>query len=87
MTNRKNKEAGINPLVGCKYVNKEGGEKEKMSGKVSGIMSGKTYKVIIEIIKQNNEETIPEMATKIGVTQRSVERNIEKTELKLIFAK
>jgi predicted DNA-binding transcriptional regulator YafY len=34
--------------------------------------------VIIEIIKQNNEVTIPEMATKIGVTQRSVERNIEK---------
>lgn len=77
MTNRKIKEAGLNPFVGCKYVNKEvgervgikEGEKEKMSGK----MSGKTSKVIIEIIKQNNEEQFLKWQQKSGL--RNVQWN------------
>ncbi len=49
-------------------------------------MSGKNSEVIIEIIKQNNEVTIPEMATKIGITQHSVERNIEKIKQKGVWS-
>jgi len=88
MTNRKIKETGKNPLIGCKFVNKEVGERvgEKVGERVGEKekMSGKTFKVIIEIIKQNNELTIPEMAAKIGATQRSAERNFEKLKQKRV---
>ena len=43
-----------------------------MSGKISGKMSGK----ILELIANNNLVTIPEIAQKIGVTERTVERHI-----------
>ena len=42
--------------------------KEKTSGK------------IIELILQNASITIPEMASKIGITERSIERNIRKLQ-------
>jgi ATP-dependent DNA helicase RecG len=44
------------------------GTKEKTSGK------------IIELILQNASITIPEMASKIGITERSIERNIRKLQ-------
>jgi ATP-dependent DNA helicase RecG len=47
--------------------------KEKTSGKTSG--------KIIELILQNAVITIPEMASKIGITERSIERNIRKTKI------
>jgi len=50
--------------------------KEKMSGKTSGKTSGE----IIELILQNASITIPEMASKIGITERSIERNIRKLQ-------
>jgi predicted HTH transcriptional regulator len=48
------------------------GAKEKTSGKTSG--------KIIELILQNASITIPEMASKIGITERSIERNIRKLQ-------
>ena len=45
-------------------------------GKTSGKTSGK----IIELILQNASITIPEMASKIGITERSIERNIRKLQ-------
>jgi len=49
---------------------------EKPSGKMSGKTSGK----IIELIMNNEYITIPEMALQIGITERSVERNIRKLQ-------
>jgi ATP-dependent DNA helicase RecG len=48
----------------------------KASGKTSGKTSGK----IIELMKENAFITIPELAEKTGVTERSVERNIQKLQ-------
>ena len=47
---------------------------EKGSGKTSGKTSGK----ILLLIKETPEITIPEMSAVIGITERSIERNIEK---------
>jgi ATP-dependent DNA helicase RecG len=47
-----------------------------MSGKTSGKTSGK----IMAALKQNGYLTIPELASLIGVTQRSIERNIKKLQ-------
>ncbi len=44
--------------------------------------SGKTSGKIIELIKQNRDISIPEMATRIGVSERSIERNIENLKKK-----
>ncbi|RPH33045.1 MAG: winged helix-turn-helix transcriptional regulator [Bacteroidales bacterium] len=49
---------------------------EKTSEKTSGKTSGK----ILELIEANNYITIPEIAKKIGITERSVERNIQKLQ-------
>ena len=46
------------------------------SGKVSGKTSGK----ILEAIHRNTKITIPELAASIGVTERSIERNIKKLQ-------
>jgi ATP-dependent DNA helicase RecG len=46
------------------------------TGKTSGKTSGK----ILTYIKENNEITIPELAQLIGITERSVERNIQKLQ-------
>ncbi|MFO8065940.1 MAG: putative DNA binding domain-containing protein [Bacteroidales bacterium] len=53
------------------------GKNVKTSGKTSEKMSGKTSGKIMFMIKQDNKITIPELADKIGVTERSIERNIE----------
>ncbi len=42
--------------------------------------SGKTSGKIIKLILQNSSITIPEMALQIGITERSVERNIQKLQ-------
>ena len=52
----------------------------KVEEKPSGKMSGKTSGKIIELILQNASITIPEMALKIGITERSIERNIQKLQ-------
>jgi len=44
--------------------------------KTSGKVSGK----IVELMKENAFITIPELAEKTGVTERSVERNIQKLQ-------
>jgi ATP-dependent DNA helicase RecG len=41
-------------------------------------MSGKTSNKIIVLINKNPKITIPEMSKEIGITERSVERNINK---------
>lgn len=48
----------------------------KMSGKASGKTSGK----ILQLIRANPRITIPELAVAIGVTERTVERNIQKLQ-------
>jgi len=50
------------------------------SGKMSGKMSGKTSGKILELIASNSNITIPEIAKNIGLTERSVERNIQKLQ-------
>jgi ATP-dependent DNA helicase RecG len=44
--------------------------------------SGKTSGKILELITVNKNITIPEIAEKIGITERSVERNIQKLQSK-----
>ena len=41
-------------------------------------LSGKTSGKILELVKANKHITIPEMALIIGITERSIERNIQK---------
>jgi ATP-dependent DNA helicase RecG len=48
--------------------------------KTSGKVSGKTSGEIIEFMRKNSLITIPELAEKIGVTERSVEQNIQKLQ-------
>ncbi len=50
---------------------------EQTSGKMSGKTSGKTSGKILELVKENKYISIPEMAKIIGVSERSIERNIE----------
>ena len=47
-----------------------------VTAKTSGKVSGK----IVEFMKENALITIPELAEKIGETERSVERNIQKLQ-------
>ena len=47
--------------------------------------SGKTSGKILELMKFNREITIPEMALEIGVTERSIERNIQNLQKKGII--
>jgi len=51
---------------------------KKVSGKTSGKVSGKTSGKILDLINENNEITIPELSNRIGVTERTIERNIRK---------
>ncbi len=54
---------------------------EKTSGKnVGEKRRGKTSGKIIELIKSNTQITIPEIAVIVGVTERSIERNIQKLQ-------
>jgi len=47
------------------------------SGKSSGESSGKSSGEIIKLIKENPEITIPELAKKIGLTARAIEKQIK----------
>ena len=47
---------------------------------VSGKTSGKTSGKILEVIIENSAITIPELSILIGVTERSIERNIQKLQ-------
>jgi ATP-dependent DNA helicase RecG len=49
-------------------------------GKTSGKMSGKTSGKIINLILENSFISIPEMASVIGVAERTIERNIQKLQ-------
>ncbi len=48
-----------------------------MSEKVSGKVSGETSDKILFYIQENNQITIPELAMKIDVAERSIERNLQ----------
>ena len=56
------------------------GAQSQETGKTSGKMSGKTSGKIIDAIRQNGHITIPELAQQIGITRRSIERNIQKLQ-------
>jgi len=49
---------------------------QKTSGKVPGKTSGK----MLALIRENSQITIPELALAIGVTERSIERNLQKLQ-------
>ena len=49
-------------------------------GKTSGKTSGETSGKILAALKQDGNLTIPELASFIGVTKRSIERNIKKLQ-------
>jgi ATP-dependent DNA helicase RecG len=53
-------------------------EAKESVGETSGKMSGK----IIELIQNNMNISIPEMAETIGISERSIERNIESLKKK-----
>jgi ATP-dependent DNA helicase RecG len=53
---------------------------EKMSGKMSGKTSGKTSGKILAQISQNKYITIPELSERIGVTERTIERNLQRLQ-------
>lgn len=55
-------------------------QNEKMSGKNVGDMSGKTPAKIIALIGNDNQISIPQMAKIIGVTERTIERNLKKLQ-------
>ena len=52
----------------------------KTSGMVSGKTSGKTSEKILQIISQNQEITIPELARILKISERSVERNLSRLQ-------
>jgi len=43
-------------------------------------MSGKSSGKFLDVIRQNGEITIPELALFIGVTERTIERNIRQLQ-------
>ena len=51
-----------------------------MSGKMSGITSGITSGKILNLINENNGITIPELSNMMGVTERTIERNLKKLQ-------
>ncbi len=54
--------------------------KEKTSEEASGKMSGKTSGKIVENISANPAITIPELAEIIGVSERTIERHLQKLQ-------
>ena len=52
----------------------------KASGKASGKMSGKTSGKILAALGEDHLKTIPELSSLIGVTERSIERNIRELQ-------
>ncbi|HFA50374.1 MAG TPA: HTH domain-containing protein [Bacteroidetes bacterium] len=53
---------------------------EKVSGDMSGKVSGKTSEMILQFINENENITAAEMAGKMGITKRTVERNLQKLQ-------
>ena len=51
-----------------------------MSGKMPGKMSGKTSDKILTLIEMDNQISIPELSKNIGVTERTIERNLGKLQ-------
>ncbi|MFM9949459.1 MAG: ATP-binding protein [Saprospiraceae bacterium] len=82
---RECKEAGLPvpafsyDLSGFRIDFKRGPEKMsgKASGKASGKMSGKTSGKILALIQADRTITIPELSQKIGVAERTIERNLQ----------
>jgi len=62
--------------ISSKNMNALPGDLGKTSGKVSGKTSGK----ILIALKQDVNLTIPKLASLIGVSERSIERNIKKLQ-------
>lgn len=52
----------------------------KTSGKVTGKTSGKTSDAILLAIADNAAVTIPELAESLGVSPRTIERNLYKLQ-------
>ena len=52
----------------------------EVSIKASGNVSVKTSVKILALIRENGLVTIPELATSIGVSERSIERNLKKLQ-------
>ncbi len=55
-------------------------EFRKVAGEMSGKTSGKTSGKILALIKVDGYITIPELSQKIGVTERTIERNLQKLQ-------
>ena len=53
---------------------------QSLAGKALGTGSGKTSGKIIEFVRQNPQVTIPELAAMLGITSRSVERNLQRLQ-------
>jgi len=51
-----------------------------MDSEVSGKMSGKTSDGIMGLMRENPHITIPELASLLGVTERTIERTIQKLQ-------
>jgi len=66
----------IDDRDGCLFTATVHRKAETSSGKTSGKTSGK----ILTALKQDGNLTIPELASLIGVTERSIERNIKKLQ-------
>jgi len=60
---------------------------QSLGGGSSGKTSGKTSGKIIDAVRQNSQITIPELATLLGVTPRSVERNLQKLQAENCLAR
>jgi ATP-dependent DNA helicase RecG len=71
---------------GCLFTVTVHRKPETSSGKmdvppvVSGKTSGKTSGKILAALEEDRKLTIPELASLIGVTERSIERNIKKLQ-------
>src|SRR5690606_6005196 len=50
----------------------------QMSGEMSGEMSGKMSGKILDLIRTDNQATIPELSNALQVTTRTIERNLRK---------
>jgi len=66
----------IDDRDGCLFTATVHRKAETSYGKTSGKTSGK----ILTALKQDGNLTIPELASLIGVTERSIERNIKKLQ-------
>lgn len=52
----------------------------KLSGNASVKMSGKTSEKTLSLLKSNGNFTIPQLSDQIGVTTRSIERNLRELQ-------